>query len=94
MTTLALLRVQVEAPMRKYGVVHAAVFGSVARGDDQEESDIDFLVEFEPGRSLLDLAALRIELREALGRDVDVATRNSLHPHLRDQILGELVPVL
>ncbi len=80
--------------MRQHGVVHAGVFGSVARGDDRSGSDVDFLVEFERGRSLLDLVELRIELRDALGQDVDVATRNSLHPRLRDRILRELVPLL
>jgi hypothetical protein len=92
--SLEALRSKVEAPMRQHGVVHAGVFGSVARGDDRAGSDVDFLVEFESGRSLLDLAGLRVELREALGREVDVATRNSLHPRLRDRILRELVPLL
>ncbi len=80
--------------MRQHGVVHAGVFGSVARGENRSGSDVDFLVEFELGRSLLDLADLRIELSATLGCDVDVATRNSLHPRLRDRILRELVPLL
>lgn len=92
--SLEVLRSKVEAPMRHHGVVHAGVFGSVARGDDRSGSDVDFLVEFERGRSLLDLVELRNELRDALGQDVDVATRNSLHPRLRDRILRELVPLL
>lgn len=92
--TLETLRRQVEAPMRQHGVVHAGVFGSVARGDARTGSDVDFLVEFEDGRSLLDLAGLRVDLSEALGCEVDVATRNSLHPRLRDRILRELVPLL
>jgi len=92
--SLEVLRRKVEAPMRRHGVVHAGVFGSVARGDDRSGSDVDFLVEFERGRSLLDLAELRVALRDALGREVDVATRNSLHPRLRDRILRELVPLL
>jgi uncharacterized protein len=92
--SLEALRETVEARMPQHGVVHAGVFGSVARGDDRAGSDVDFLVEFERGRSLLDVAGLRVELREALGREVDVATRNSLHPRLRDRILRELVPLL
>lgn len=80
--------------MRQHGVVHAGVFGSVARGGDRPDSDVDFLVEFEEGRTLLDLADLRIELRDTLGRDVDVATRSSLHPRLRDRILREVVVLL
>ena len=88
------IRGTVVAPMRRHGVVHASLFGSVARGDANTGSDVDFLVEFERGRSLLDLAGLRSDLSAALGRSVDVATSNSLHPRLRDRILAELVPLL
>lgn len=80
--------------MSRRGVVRAGVFGSVARGEATASSDVDFLVEFEHGRTLVDLSGLRLDLREVFGRDVDVATRASLHPKLRDQILRELVPVL
>ncbi len=80
--------------MSRRGVVRASIFGSVARGEATDTSDVDFLVEFERGRTLVDLAGLRLDLCEALGRDVDVATPGSLHPKLRDRILGELVSVL
>ena len=80
--------------MRRRGVVRAGVFGSVARGEDTPESDVDFLVEFEEGRTLLDLSGLRLDLIDLLDRDVDVATPASLHPRLRDQILAEVVPLL
>ena len=80
--------------LRRRGVVRASVFGSVARGEATASSDVDFLVEFEPGRSLVDLAGLRLDLAELLDRDVDVATRGSLHPALRERILKELVPIL
>jgi hypothetical protein len=70
------------------------VFGSFARGDENDSSDVDFLVEFESGRSLLDLSGLRLDLAAALDRDVDVATPNSLHPRLRERVLAELVPLL
>lgn len=92
--TIAELRETVAAPMRQRGVIRAGVFGSLARGEAGEGSDVDFLVEFEKGRSLLDLAGLRLDLRDLLGRDVDVATPNSLHPKLRDRILDEVVPLL
>lgn len=88
------IRGKVAAPMRRHGVVHASLFGSVARGEAGTGSDVDILVEFERGRSLLDLAGLRSDLIAALGRSVDVATSNSLHPRLRDRILAELVPLL
>ena len=92
--TVAEIRRKVATLMSQRGVVRAGIFGSVARGEATDASDVDFLVEFEKGRTLVDLAGLRLDLCEALGRDVDVATPGSLHPKLRDQILGELVPVL
>ena len=80
--------------LRKHGVTRASVFGSFARGEQTRHSDVDFLVEFEPGRSLLDLAGLRLELGDRLGRQVDVVTHNALHPRLRDRILREQVRIL
>ncbi len=82
------------AVLRAHGVVRASVFGSFARGVEREDSDVDLLVEFEPGRSLLDLIRLREELNELLGRDVDVATPASLHPLLRDAIMAERIEIL
>ena len=79
---------------RKYGVTHASVFGSFVRGEQTSRSDVDFLVEFEPGRSLLDLSGLRLELKDLLGREGDVVTRNALHPRLKDRILREQVQIL
>ncbi len=80
--------------MRRRGVVRAGVFGSVVRGETGLASDVDFLVEFEPGRTLLDLAGLGLDLKEVLGCDVDVATPNSLHPALEEEIMRDLVPIL
>jgi len=88
------IRIQVADLMRQRGVVRAGIFGSFARGEETESSDVDFLVEFEQGRSLLDLSGLRLDLSAVLGREVDVATPGSLHPRLRDRILAELVPLL
>ena len=77
------------------GVKRAALFGSFARGDATEDSDIDLLIEFKGKRkSLLDLAALKIHLEESLGKKVDLITYNSLHPLLRDRILSEQVIIL
>ncbi|WP_294085025.1 nucleotidyltransferase family protein [Sphaerobacter sp.] len=56
----------------RHGAYDVRVFGSVARGEAGPDSDIDFLVKFEPGRSVLDLSELILDLQEALGRDVDV----------------------
>jgi predicted nucleotidyltransferase len=65
------------------------VFGSVARGEADEASDVDFLVELEPGRSLLDLGGLQVELEALLGRPVDVVTEAGLYWLLRRRILKE-----
>lgn len=75
----------------KHGARNVRVFGSVARGEADEKSDIDFLVELEPGRSLLDHAALLVELEELLGHRVDVVTGRGLPPRVRDRVLREAV---
>ena len=80
--------------LRKHGVRRASLFGSVARGEETEKSDIDILVEFEGRKSLLDLAGLKIELEEKLKRKVDVLTYKSIHPLLRERILSEKVDIL
>lgn len=79
----------------KGGVKRAAIFGSFARGDATKNSDIDLLIEFKgKSKSLLDLAGLKIQLEESLGRKVDLITYNSLHPSLRDRILSEQVIII
>ncbi|NAZ24134.1 MAG: hypothetical protein GU357_00025 [Thermofilum sp.] len=75
--------------LRRHGVRRAAVFGSFARGEAREDSDLDIIVEFEGGRSLLDLAGLKVELEDVLGRRVDIVTYGSLHPLLRERVLME-----
>jgi predicted nucleotidyltransferase len=77
----------------KHGARNVRVFGSVARGEADEISDLDLLVEMEPGRSLLDHAALWVELREVLGVEVDVVSERGIKPRIRDRILGEAVPL-
>jgi predicted nucleotidyltransferase len=69
------------------------VFGSVARGEANEDSDLDLLVAWEPGRSLLDHAGLVQDLQELLGIKVHVGTEKSLHWYVRDRILGEATPL-
>jgi predicted nucleotidyltransferase len=75
----------------RYGAYNIRVFGSVARGDDDENSDVDFLVELEAGRSLLDLGGLLSELQELLGCPVGVITEKGLKKRIRDQVLKEVV---
>ena len=77
----------------KYGARRVRVFGSFARGDADAQSDIDFLVELETGRSLMDLGGLQYELEAMLGRPVDVVTERGLKARIREQILREAVRV-
>ena len=67
------------------------MFGSVARGDADERSDIDFLVDLEPGRSLFDLGGLLMGLEELLGTHVDVVTEKGLRPRIREGVLAGAV---
>jgi hypothetical protein len=73
----------------QHGAYNVRIFGSVARGELRPDSDIDFLVELESDRSLLDLAGLLLDLQELLGCDVDVVTENGLRPRIRPQVLSE-----
>ncbi len=74
-----------------YGAYNVRVFGSVARGEARLDSDVDFLVELEPQRTLLDQIALMQSLEELLGRKVDVTEPATLHELIRDKVLREAV---
>ncbi len=86
-------RAQILRVAAAHGAGNVRVFGSVVRGDAGSESDIDLLVDFEPGRSLLDHAALQMELEALLGRRVDVASARGLRPRIRDRVLREARPL-
>jgi len=75
----------------RHGARNVRVFGSVVRGEADEQSDVDFLVEMQPGRNLLDMGGLLMDLRELLGRDVDVLTERSLKPRVRAHVLREAI---
>jgi hypothetical protein len=75
----------------QHGVRNVRVFGSAARGEADGNSDIDFLVELEPDRTLFDLGALLMDLQDLLGRKVDVVTDDSIYWLLRRRILKEAV---
>lgn len=77
----------------QYGARNVRVFGSAVRGENREESDLDLLVDFEPGRSLLDQAGLVVGLQELLGRKTDVVTEPGLYWLLRRRILKEARPL-
>ena len=74
-----------------HGAYNVRVFGSVARDEAESGSDVDLLVDLEPGRSLLDLGGLLSDLQTALGCEVDVATHAMLKDRMRDQVLCEAV---
>lgn len=76
---------------RKYGAYNVRVFGSVARGEADEKSDIDLLVDMEKGRSLFDLGGLLMDLQDLLGCDVDVVTEKGLRERIRERVLKEAV---
>lgn len=76
-----------------YGAHNVRIFGSVARGEADSDSDLDVLVDLEPGRSLFDLGGLLIELQELFGCRVDVVTEQGLRPRLRERVLREAVPL-
>jgi hypothetical protein len=73
----------------KHGARNLRIFGSVARGEAGPDSDVDFLVDLEPGRTLFDLGALLMELRDFLGLKVDVVTEHGLKPRIREHVLKE-----
>jgi len=75
----------------EHGARQVSIFGSVARGEATKDSDLDLLVRLDPGRSLLDLVAIKQDLEEMLGCEVDVVTEASLRPYIREQVLREAV---
>ncbi len=79
-----------EAAARR-GATNLRVFGSIARGEATPTSDVDLLVDLEPGRSLVDLGGLLMDLTELLGVEVDVVTEASLKPRVRNRVLAEAV---
>ena len=96
MTQAEMLREKREEILRtakKYGASNVRVFGSVARGEADEQSDIDLLVDMEAGRSLLDLVGLWMDLEELLGCKVDVVTERGVREHerIRNRVLREAV---
>lgn len=91
-----LVRTQRENILRtaaRYGASNVRVFGSVARKEADEQSDLDLLVDMEAGRSLFDLGGLLTELEELLSCPVDVVTEKGLRDRIRDRVLREAVPL-
>ena len=90
---LRLRRRDILRAAKQRGARKLRVFGSVARGEAGPDSDIDLLVELEPGRSLFDLGGLLMDLEDMLGHRVHVVTEGSLHWYIKDRVLNEAVPL-
>jgi hypothetical protein len=92
MITLETLRTERKADIlalaERHGARNLRVFGSVARGDNREDSDVDFLVDMDNGRSLFDLIRFKLDLEDLLEMPVEVVTTNSLR-YIRDRVLSE-----
>ncbi|MDI1246528.1 MAG: nucleotidyltransferase family protein [Rhodoferax sp.] len=86
-------RTELRSLARRYGVRSIRVFGSMARDDASQTSDVDLLVEASGPLSGFSLGALLMDAQDLLGRRVDVVTLNSLHPLMRDRVLRESLPV-
>lgn len=92
-TSLQIRRDDILGIAASHGARNVRVFGSVARGDARPDSDLDILVDMEPGRSLFDLGGLLYDLQSLLGVEVDVVTEKGLRPRIRAQVLQEAVPL-
>lgn len=82
-------REEIRVLAERHGLRDVRVFGSMARGDAEDTSAVDLLVALPPGRTGLALGALLMEVQDLLGRRVHVVTERSLHPALRERVLGE-----
>jgi len=91
---IKMIRHKIVPVLKRFDVNRAALFGSIVRGDDTQNSDIDIVVQFEGRKSLLDLVDLESVLTKTLHRKIDILTYRSLHPLLKDRILSEQIRVL
>jgi len=87
------LAAQVRLIGERYGVRRIRVFGSTARGEARPDSDLDLLVEYQPGHGGFAFAEFCEQIERLLGRKVDIVTERSLHPAIRDRILSQAIPL-
>ena len=92
-TALHVHRAAIRTVVERHRARNARVFGSVLHGDDQEGSDLDILIEPTSSTTLMDVAAIQVELEKLLGVSVDVLTPNALPDKLRTAVLAEAVPI-
>jgi hypothetical protein len=93
-TILEEIKKQALPVLKKAHIKKAALFGSYARGDNRKDSDIDLLVEYPQGTSLFDVAELKYNLEDALGKEIDLVGYNVIKPRLKQYILSEQIPIL
>jgi len=86
-------RTEILALAARRGASNVRVFGSAARGESHPDSDVDLLVSFEAGRSLLDAIGFKHDVEDLLHRPVDVVTERALSPYLRESVLTDAVPL-
>jgi len=92
-TLVAEKRSEILAVAERYGITNVRVFGSVARCEARPDSDLDLLVTFGPGTSLLDHAGFQLDLEELLGIRVEVASDRGLRDRIRETVMREAVPL-
>ncbi len=90
---LAERREEILAVARRYGAHDIRIFGSVARGDQSEGSDLDLIVRFDPDRSLFDHGGLLMDLEELLGVKVDIVSEGGMRPRFRNYVMEEAIPL-
>lgn len=86
-------REEIKSIVTRHSGTSVRLFGSVARGDEHPGSDIDLLVDLEPGARPFEILSIGVELEEALGASVDVGTTASLRARIRDEVLAEAIPL-
>ena len=93
-TTVDHIKATIIPILQQHGATRAGIFGSLVRGEGRPDSDVDLLVEFGPGLSLLDVERINQELEEALGRKVDLVEYEAIKSRIKDRILAEEVRIL
>jgi len=78
---------------QRHGASKLRIFGSYLHGTQKDDSDIDLLVDLEPGRDLFDLIALKRDLEKEIGKHVDVVTEGALSPYIKEDVLREARPL-
>jgi len=89
MTTVKTIKKKITPILKRQGVIKAAVFGSFARGEERKNSDVDFLMEIAKNKTFFDLAGLKIEMEDKLGRKVDIVEYEAINPLIKKEVLKE-----